>query len=385
MQLKCVILSLFFITLPSVSYSKIPEVKVLIGKQLEKVKIKGVNLHRKFRHENNSKKYKGLRTVVFNCNKKTAQLKKQNLLASLKTDNQIIKWEDNLYEGELLLESKAKSQSCDLIMKTTMERYISLLLSKEMNAAWPIEALKAQAVAARTYAYFKMKNANNQNFHLENSEKHQVNGSMKDESKNTRRASRTTAGQILVNSTGELQPIFYHAKCGGKTLLPSDVWGGFVKGYKSVICPFCVHHGEKEWNRTVPTRDFASLIKKLYQKKFGAAFYSKNFKSNTKDLYSFHDHLFNRSTKIFHSGSTHTISKPRLRNLSGRSLIPSNNYSIKIAGDKVHLNGRGYGHGVGLCQIGALELAKRGYSYKEILSYYFPNHKVVNVNNKSYL
>ncbi len=376
---------LFFITLYSpLASSTLPEVKVLIGKSLKKVKIRGNNLKRRFKHEKKIKKYKGLKTVVFNCNKKTKSLKKKNLLASLKTDNQIIKWENNLYEGELLIESKARSKSCDLIMKTSMDKYISLLLSKEMNAAWPIEALKAQAVAARTYAYFKMKNNSNESFHLENSEKHQVNGTVKDESRNTKEASRSTSEQILVNSTGELQPIFYHSKCGGKTLLPSDVWGGHIKGYKSVICPFCVHHGEKQWNKSMNTDKFARLLKKIYKKKFGAAIYDMSLKKNTKDIYSFHDHMFNRSTKIFHSGKTQVVSKPKLRNLSGRSLIPSNNYTIKIKGKKVHLSGRGYGHGVGLCQIGALELAKRGYNYREILSYYFPKHKIVNIKKNKY-
>ena len=119
--------------------------------------------------------------------------------------------------------------------------------------------------------------------------------------------------------------------------------------------------------RKIPTKKFYKLVNKVYKGKV-----SKDlFANNNGTLYSFHDHIFNRSVKLYHQGKTRDISKPRLRNISGRSLIPSNNYSVTVLGKSVHLKGRGYGHGVGLCQMGTFELAKRGYSYKEILAYYF--------------
>ena len=60
----------------------------------------------------------------------------------------------------------------------------------------------------------------------------------------------------------------------------------------------------------------------------------------------------------------------------GRKVLPSNYFEISPKAGKFELKGSGYGHGVGLCQFGALELAKRGYSYKQILSHYFPKHRI---------
>jgi stage II sporulation protein D len=74
------------------------------------------------------------------------------------------------------------------------------------------------------------------------------------------------------------------------------------------------------------------------------------------------------------------VKKSYLRNLSGREMLPSNYFSIKDDNRGVNIAGQGYGHGVGLCQLGALELAKRGYTYKQILSFYFPQHHL----NKAY-
>jgi stage II sporulation protein D len=56
--------------------------------------------------------------------------------------------------------------------------------------------------------------------------------------------------------------------------------------------------------------------------------------------------------------------------------LPSNNFVIETKKNEFHVQGQGYGHGVGLCQLGALELAKRGYNYQQILSFYFPKHRL---------
>lgn len=362
------------------SIGSIPQINVLVGKSLNQVKIKGLNLKRKFLGSGNEKKYKGLKTVTFNCDSKPKSLKNKELLASLKADNNLIKWGDNLYQGELLVTSSPEKKSCDIVMKTSINKYISLLLSKEMSPSWPLEALKAQAIAARTYALLKIKNSAGKNFDLENSEKHQVNGTLKDESKNTIKAAMETKDLVLVHKSGEIQPIFYHAKCGGKTLLPSEVWGGHLIGYKSVICPYCEKHGKKRWNSKLASDKLTKLLDRMYTKKHG-----RIFASNQKSmLYSFKDHIFNRKGKIFLRGKTQSYSKPSLRSIAGRKLFPSNNYEVSIKGQTAYVQGRGLGHGVGLCQLGALEMAKRGFSHKDILSHYFPNHKIVNAKKERY-
>lgn len=336
-----------------------------------------MDIKRHYLNQNKKRNFQGLKTLVFNCDAKNEKERSVPILASLKAKNSLIKWDDKLYKGELILSSSPNKESCDLVMKTSMDKYISLLLTKEMNAAWPIEALKAQAVAARTYALHKMKTKNKLSlFDLENSEKNQVNGSLKDETHKTIQASIETNDLVLISNDNQLKPIFYHAECGGKTLVPSKVWGGIVNGYTEVNCDHCMNSKIKEWKKRVSINQLKKTLSK----------FSNDFKysDNFTPLYSFADHSFNRTAKLYEKGQAKEFLKAKLRTNLGRSIIPSNNYKIEIFGDEAVFTGKGRGHGVGLCQMGALAMAQKGYNYTQILAHYFPNHKIVNAKDFGY-
>src|SRR5690606_3107690 len=124
--------------------------------------------------------YKGQKSISFVCDPRFSQKdfpKKPLLVTSLSSASGIISWDKNHYLGELQLLTSQKKDSCDLVNAVPMEHYLSSLLAKEMNAVWPIEVLKAQAVAARTYALNKIETSKNtfvdssQLYHLESSEK----------------------------------------------------------------------------------------------------------------------------------------------------------------------------------------------------------------------
>jgi stage II sporulation protein D len=88
------------------------------------------------------------------------------------------------------------------------------------------------------------------------------------------------------------------------------------------------------------------------------------------------DSLHNSELRLYAGDRLHIVKKSYLRNLAGREVLPSNNFIMSSKNNEIHVEGSGYGHGVGLCQLGALELAKRGYNYRQILSFYFPRHKI---------
>ena len=121
------------------------------------------------------------------------------LLASLSSNTGIIKWGDTQYRGDLKIVTNSNNKSCDLINEISMEDYIATLLSKEMNAKLPVEALKAQAVAARTYAVHKIKTNRKVEFHLENSERFQVNGSLNDETQKQLKPRMIPKGLVLIS------------------------------------------------------------------------------------------------------------------------------------------------------------------------------------------
>lgn len=373
-------LIIFSTLLINISSAATPQIKVKIGKALDSILVAGLDIQKSLHTKNITKNYQGRKSVKFNCVSKGTNLNKneeQVLLASMSSPAGVIKWDNTTYRGELKVISSLDNKGCDLVNETPMEEYISTLLSKEMNASWPIEALKAQAVAARTYAHYQIKINKNNLYHLESSEKYQVSGAMLDETPRTTQAADQTSGQILIaKKNKEVTPIFYHAKCGGRTLTPEKVWANTVSGYEEVDCPFCHKYGLKPWSNKVEKSKFRQTLNKLLGFKNIQAATPKNSESE----YMMKPDIVNeRYVSIYRNGDLSRVKKADLRKVFGRDTIPSNNYAIQVDHKSVNFVGNGYGHGVGLCQLGALELAKRGYTYLQILSHYFPGHEIKKV------
>jgi stage II sporulation protein D len=363
---------LFFYLFFSSAQAAVPSVKVLIAKSLNHVQVEGMDLRKTIHTQKTSQQYSGKKLISFKCRPGHKRvLGKQSLLvASLSSPTGLISWEKNKYQGELQLLADTSSNSCDLVNSIPLEAYITTLLAKEMNGTWPVEALKAQAVAARTYAFERLKRGSSDKlYHLESSEKDQVSGTFFDATEKTVVASRETEGEILVGPTGKISPAFFHSKCGGKTLRPDQVWGGVEEGYRSVNCTFCQKTGMKDWNGKIQNKKLVSMVDQVLKK-----YYSDQISNS--DLKIMPDSVHNSELRLYAGDRLHIIKKSYLRNLVGREVLPSNNFVMSMRDQHIHVEGQGYGHGVGLCQLGALELAKRGYDYRQILSFYFPRHKI---------
>lgn len=361
--------------------AKIPEINVLIGRSLNSVLVSGIDVKKTLIQNQQQKTYAGPVKLKFDCDSlaKVLEEPKPILLASLSSKTGLINWNDERYRGKFKLVGKDKEKGgCDLINQVSLEDYINSLLAKEMRADWPLEALKAQAVAARTYAYQKMtsqqvsKDLGSEAYYdVENSEKHQVTGNFSDETNSTAKATRVTHGQILALKTGKITPIFFHSKCGGKTLTPEQVWSHPVDGYVSVNCPFCHKHGKKNWKLTLKKYEFKKYLDKALK-----IYHQDKLASLGHAIKIVPDNKGNSRLRFYEEDHLKVVQKSRLRSVLGRSQAPSNYYQIQTKGDQVTMEGKGFGHGVGMCQYGAYELAKRGYTYKQILAHYFPNHHI---------
>ena len=150
---------IFILLLTSTTlFAAVPKIKVLLDRELKSIKIQGSNVSARFYKLNKRKKYLGKRKIKFNCYSKFNTSKSKPIqIASLKSANGILNWKKEDYRGEFHLVTSPYKNRCDLIHDVSLEDYISSLLNKEMNHKWPMEALKAQAIAARTYAYHKIK------------------------------------------------------------------------------------------------------------------------------------------------------------------------------------------------------------------------------------
>jgi stage II sporulation protein D len=351
-----------------------PKVRILLGKSLDKIFVHGEDITRLSAVSGKKITYQGRKGFQLLCPKNISESQttsQTTLLTQLTSQGGTLFWNDAPYRGEFYV-FKEQRPYCSLVHESPLEDYVSSVLPKEMNAHWPLEVLKAQAIAARTYALAMINNKKHQSssyvFDLENSEKYQVNGNMSDISTLAMKATEETKGLFLLNKDNKVAPIFYHSKCGGKTLLPRDVWDKTEKDYSSVRCPYCKGHGNKTWTYLLSEIEWEQIIKK-YGKKINDQLASNAMaiKVHKKE---------DRILEIHHQGQSFSLSKHYIRRFLGREKIPSHFFSFYKKEGTWMLEGEGNGHGVGLCQFGALAMADMGQDYRKILSFYFPNHHI---------
>jgi stage II sporulation protein D len=365
-----------------------PTLRIRVAKALDEVLLSGTDLKRLLHPTQDLKSFDGRKSIRLNCrgfamaNSDHPALSSPLLLASVVSKTGLVSLADERFQGELkVVSSDHNQQSCDVIHVTTMEDYISTLLAKEMNAQWSIEALKAQAIAARTYAYHKM--ISNQAselrgamklYDLESSERHQVSGSFFDTTTRTLEATRATRGLILKTLTGELTETFFHAKCGGHTLEPHQVWTSRIHSYQGVPDPYCKNRGNLNTWKTEIDKD--RFIQFLHWAQRREHLPSQLVIHGNTQMLLVRDKLNTPTFKIYLSGKTYELNKSLLRRYFGRVDFESNLFLTTWTGQKLLIAGEGKGHGVGMCQIGALGMADSGKNYRQILSHYYPGHQL---------
>lgn len=350
-----------------------PTIRVLIGSNKKQVSVSGLDLVKKTAGK--EKVYPGKKSFTFNCAplKKHQDLESPLLLTKISSRTGLVTIDNSKYRGSIQLVAPTSPKGCNVVNELSLETYIGSVLAKEMNPNWPIEALKAQAVAARSYALYKIKNRKNKKnlssyYDLENSEKHQVNGDFFDVTFNASKAQRLTKGEVLSFKNKSLVPVFFHSKCGGKTRTPEQVWSNKVDGYESVKCRFCHKNGVKNWSNSLTKETLYSAVDRALKYHRGTSLGNGVSKFKVAPGTQDDSHI-----RVYDNDRLLSLKKSRVRSTLGRKYTLSNTFSVTDNKDSFTIKGRGFGHGVGLCQFGALEMAKRGYTYIEILSHYFPS------------
>lgn len=379
-MLRLISLIIISISFTNLWANEVPVVSVRIGKSLRNILVTGMDLKRHLMFNNDLKTYTGKKTVKFNCETFTTLNRQKNtpiLLATLESPTGLLTYANDKYLGVFKVVTSPKGDSCDIINDIPIESYISSLLTKEMNPKWPLEALKAQAVAARTYALHKMrtqqvtKELGAEAFYdLESSEKHQVGGNFFDATSTTNAASDETKGEVLTTSSGHIQPIFFHAKCGGRTLRPDQVWHNKEEGYQSVNCPFCHDIGPKGWSNYIG----AERLRSFFRWASAQGYLKEPLIGDLNSIVLVPDQMDRYNLNFYIDDRPYIVDKAVLRKFFGRQLFASNTFMLSKQGEGLVVNGEGLGHGVGLCQMGAFSMAMRGWSYKKILAHYFPGH-----------
>lgn len=281
-----------------------------------------------------------------------------------------IKVNNHFYYGEIEIMNSFLEGKLLIINKIDLEKYLEGVISYEISPLWPEEAIKAQAVVARTYVLMHyQKNHNNKNSYvIDNTIAYQVyNGTLDNEK--VKEIIKITEGEVIVYEDN-LASVYYHSTCGGHTENIINVWSNkiFLPYLKGVVCNYCRNSPYSAiWEYKI---SFLDLEKKLNR----AGYKIKGI----KEIKLLHSEETNRviSLIIYNSNESICINANTFRSILGYNEFKSTIFDIKYQEKELVFRGQGWGHGVGMCQWGAKGMAEVNFNYTEIISYYFPNTNI---------
>ncbi len=298
-----------------------------------------------------------------------------------------IKYDNKFYKGEILFkESKNKIQ---VINSIKMKDYLYGVLMAEMGNKLTdnnLEALKAMAVCARTFTINKQNSTSN-SFDLSNTTADQVYNGFKEENLIYKKAIEETENEILFYQSS-IAKVFYHSTCGGFTEDYQNVFSSneypYLKSIKDGNEPYCEISPVFQWEEKFSKEDILNLLRR------GSLISSREkIISNIYINEKFSSGRVKSLVIDFSNGKKIEVSYKNIRNIFRRknnSILRSTFFVIKLKRkrseiEEVTFNGRGWGHGVGLCQWGAIEQSNLGKDYKSILLFYFPGTEVRTIND----
>lgn len=322
------------------------------------------------------------------------------------------------YRGSITMQSQSESD-ITIINELSLDQYLYSVVPSEMPASWPMEALKAQAVAARNYAIVTMGRHNTHGFDLCSTEHCQAYNGMEQEKSSSTEAVNATKGKI-VTYNGKAISTFFHSSSGGHTEDSENVWSSKTDYIRGVDDKYSLGSPYDNWTFEL---DKAGIKEKLAQAKIDLG--------DIRDIRILEVSRYGRVTKLEIEGSkgNKIFEKEKVRSLLGSRSLKSIWYSLKTDADvfaigsllgtaelgrasnmyvvsasgrtkinrpdnKINVtgmgsttaynvipstyifNGKGYGHGLGMSQYGAKGMAEAGNNYEKILEHYYQGAKV---------
>jgi stage II sporulation protein D len=266
-------------------------------------------------------------------------------------------------EYPAVLELLAHGAGLAIVNELALEEYLVGVLRAEAGERWPHEALRAQAIVARTYAaYHRLLNAGKP-FHLVASSAHQQYAGVVPAPSSAWPAVQQTAGQVLLWE-GEVFPAFYHADSGGYTEDPRQVFTApNMPALTAIVCPFSARSPHSSWSLDLRLPDLADLLRRT-----GADVGRVTAIEIAERARS----LRAMAVTVRGTGGAVRLRGNDFRRLVGYDTLKSTLFEVVVDRDVARFSGRGYGHGVGLCQWGARGMAEQGHPAPRILEFYYP-------------
>lgn len=241
----------------------------------------------------------------------------------------------------------------ETIVKVPVEPYIAGVVEAEGGMSAEPEYHKAQAVLARTWLITNMGKHKKEGYHIKDDQSSQAFKGVP-HGKHAAIISAAVAQTKDTIATFGGKPIigFYHSNSGGQTVLPQDVWSQELPYCRAVFDPFSKKESKYRWTKDIPLADWNAYFFKEATAHDWSAFFA-GLPEGRQTYYGIGDQSF------------------KLETLRRHFKLRSTYFEATVVGDTVHLEGYGFGHGVGMAQQGAMRMAVGGFTWKEILDFYF--------------
>lgn len=257
-----------------------------------------------------------------------------------------------------------------LINEVILDNYIAGVTEAEAGSRSTPEFYKVQTILARTFALAHINKHVTEGFSLCDQVHCQAYyGKPKDTRIYT--AVEATKGKVVVDENLNLIVAAFHSNSGGQTANSEDVWGSKTTYLKSIVDTFSIKMPNARWERRMLTEDWLSYLKLKH-----------NFPTERSEGREAAINFRQDSRKIYLECNN---SKVPLKNVRQDLQLKSTFFSISpIGSDSILFKGRGYGHGLGMCQEGAMKMSKLGYNYIEILNFYYKNIQLIDLHKLNF-
>lgn len=256
-----------------------------------------------------------------------------------------------------------------LINESLLDNYIAGVSEAESGNYSQIEFYKVQAILARTYALSHISKHQLEGFNMCDQVHCQAFYGKTNEAKIIQ-AVNATKGKVVVDEDMNLITAVFHSNSGGQTVNSEDVWGKPTTYLRSVTDTFSYKMPNARWIRKIAVQDWLDYLKIKHNYPVDdrvARWQALHFKQEFRKV-----NLEFGNIKV------------PLKNVRTDFQLKSTFFSLETAGDTVVFNGRGFGHGIGMCQEGAMRMTKTGYNYKDVLNFYYQNVHIIDLKDLNF-
>jgi stage II sporulation protein D len=273
------------------------------------------------------------------------------------------KLKEHKYQDHLIV--KARGNALVLVNEVFLDKYVAGVVEAEAGARHTHEYYKVQSIISRTYALANLNRHEAQGYHLCDQVHCQVYHGKARFNDSIPLATKATEDLVLVDQDIQLITAAFSSNCGGKTLNAEDVWSQSRSYLVSVPDTFCLVMPNSHWEKRIPKVQWYGFLKERHFPLDDTTRHEANF-------------YFPSDKNRYFSDTTFSIKSSDVRS---KFKLRSSFFTVQDEGEQMYLIGRGFGHGVGLCQEGAIRMAALGTSYRDILHYYYTDVHLIDRKN----